>query len=406
MTILSDIGAFFAETDRLKETRRACWIYSEPRHESVAEHIWHASLLALLNRDVTPSHINNDHVRDLLIVHDLVEVYAGDTSVWDDELNTTAYDHEWKAGETLMGLLPSSNTAYDRMDSLWREFQNQQTPEAQFARAIDSIHPMFNSWAPGSVGHPANLTPANYTSPRKRVLLDRFDSVREASWWLVRQGISQGLMPDDGHCPSVVLGESAELISSRSAFYTQADGLKTVTRANHICAAERSETVAEHCWHTTLLALLWAEYVPENVDINRVMDLLIIHDLVEVYAGDIPVYDVVDKDAVVLSERNAQQRLLKLLPDSTSRDLIQDLTDEYLELDTPNARFARAIDVMHPTIMTWGPGSHIHPVYVQNIPSVAPMREHKMEYIASYPELVELLEDILGTAVENGHALP
>lgn len=404
MTIFTPIGAFFAETDRLKETRRACWIYSERRHETVAEHVWHATLLALINRDLAPDNVDHNHVRDLLTVHDLVEVYAGDTSVWDENGNLTAADREQAAGERLMRLLPPDSAVTHYIDSLWREFQDQQTINAQWARAIDSLHPMYNSWAPGAAGHPQSLTPASYFSARKRIPLDRFPAVEETSWWLIDQAVTQGLMPNEGYAPIAVAETSA--MSARSRFITETDALKTVLRANHILAAERDESVAEHCWQTTLLALLWRDHLPADVDINRVMDLLVIHDLVEVYAGDIPIELVQDWDAVRAAEDAARIRLIDLLPDEFSRNLVGELIAEFLALETPSSRFARALDVIHPTLMTWGPGFHLHPDYQNRTPSYARMRERKMQHIVGYPVLVEVFDDLLEDAIERGFAGP
>ena len=70
---------FFLATDALKETRRANWTYTAARFETVAEHNWHTLLLAMLLADAAPEGVDHNRVRDLLIVHDLVEVYAGDT---------------------------------------------------------------------------------------------------------------------------------------------------------------------------------------------------------------------------------------------------------------------------------------------------------------------------------------
>ncbi|MCO5215666.1 MAG: HD domain-containing protein [Thermomicrobiales bacterium] len=406
MTIFTPIGAFFAETDRLKETRRACWIYSERRHETVAEHVWHATLLALINRDLAPDNVDHNHVRDLLTVHDLVEVYAGDTSVWDENGNLTAADREQAAGERLMRLLPPDSTVTHCIDSLWREFQDQQTINAQWARSIDSLHPLYNSWAPGAAGHPRSLTPDNYRSARKRVPLDRFGAIGGTSWWLINQAMNQGLMPIADDLPLSAYDDIVELMTARTRFVTETDALKTVMRANHILAANRDESVAEHCWQTTLLALLWRDHIPAGVDINRVMDLLVVHDLVEVYAGDIPIELVQDWDAVRADEDAARTRLIDLLPDEFSRNLVGELIAEFLALETPDSRFARALDVIHPTLMTWGPGFHLHPDYQNRTPSYARMRERKMQHIADYPVLVEVFDDLLEDAIERGFAGP
>jgi putative hydrolases of HD superfamily len=195
MTSLQDRLSFFVATDRLKETRRANWIYTEPRQETVAEHVWHTSLLAMLLQDAAPDGTDHNHVRDLLVIHDLVEVFAGDTVLWDDVALDDVDAREHAAGERLMGMLPEDQ--YERFDPLWREFQAQVTVEARFARAIDSIHPMVVSWFPGGQGH-ANktLTPTKILT-RKRPPLEPFPALWELANWLVQQAVDQGLIPAD-----------------------------------------------------------------------------------------------------------------------------------------------------------------------------------------------------------------
>lgn len=398
---------FFAATDRLKEERRACWIFSERRRESVAEHVWHATLLALINRDIAPDGTDPHHVRDLLTVHDLVEVFAGDTSTWDDAGNLDAEEREWAAGERLVSMLPEGSPPRARIDALWREFQAQETIDAQYARAIDSIHPMINSWSPGAQGHPLDLTPDAYESSRKRVPLDRFPAIRDASWWLIGQAIEQELMPASASRTGATEVEGdASTIVLRTRFMTETDALKTEFRSNHVLSANRRESVSEHCWHVTLLAMLWADIAPTDVDIHRVLDLLVTHDLAEVYAGDVPVHLVTDPHAILVAEEAAAAKLLASLPDDPMRKLLAELIDEYLVLESADARFARAIDVMHPVLMTWGPGSHVHPDYAGNPPSIAPIRERKLRSVAEYPALVRLLDDLLNAAIDRGEARP
>lgn len=195
MSYLHERLEFFVATDRLKQTYRANWTYSAARQETVAEHTWHTTLLAMLLQDTAPDDTDHSHVRDLLIVHDLVEVFAGDTVLWDDVPLDDVTVREFAAGERLMAMLPEAQQA--RLDPLWREFQAQETIEARFARAIDSIHPMVISWFPGGPGH-ANktLTPTKILS-RKRPFLEPFPVLWDLAHWLVRQAVEQRLIPGD-----------------------------------------------------------------------------------------------------------------------------------------------------------------------------------------------------------------
>src|SRR5690606_38095131 len=102
----------------------------------------------------------------------------------------------------------------------------------------------------------------------------------------------------------------------RLAFLTATDALKHVTRANRVIDGSRQENVAEHTWHVTLLAMLFADAAPPATDHNRVRDLLIAHDLVEIHAGDTVIWDNVPVSEIAAREAEAASRLFALLPEA------------------------------------------------------------------------------------------
>lgn len=197
MSALRDRLGFVIATDALKAEQRANWIRDEPRFETVAEHVWHTTLLAMLFADAAPEGTDHNKVRDLLIAHDLVEVFAGDVPVWDSDGQNGIDDREWAAGERLTALLPEDQRA--RIDQLWQEFQRQHSIEARFARAIDALHPMIISWYPPAIGHQraAELT-AERIIERKRPDIEAFPQLWELAQWLVLQAIDQGFLQEDG----------------------------------------------------------------------------------------------------------------------------------------------------------------------------------------------------------------
>lgn len=187
--------AFFLATDALKELQRANRVHASLRQETVAEHSWHATLLAMLFEDAAPDGIDHDHVRDLLTIHDLVEVYAGDTPLWNDDLSGSADERERAGGTRLMAMLPGS--VRERFDPLWQEFQDQSTPEAQFARAIDSLHPLIVSWTEGAQGHPERrMTPA-WLLERKRPTIERYPLLWSLVQDILQGAVDRGLLPPD-----------------------------------------------------------------------------------------------------------------------------------------------------------------------------------------------------------------
>lgn len=187
--------AFFLATDALKELQRANWVYSRARYETVAEHNWHVLLLAMLLSDAAPEGVDHDHVRNLLIIHDLVEVYAGDTPIWDDVLRESEAEREMAAGERLMALLPDE--ILPDFDPLWREYQAQVSEEARFARAIDTLHPVILAWTEGAQGHGnTNITPTLLIE-RKRPTIEAYPVLWQLVLRLVQDAVDRGALPPD-----------------------------------------------------------------------------------------------------------------------------------------------------------------------------------------------------------------
>lgn len=187
---------FFSETDKLKSITRANWIREDKRFESVAEHVWHTTLLAMIFADTAPDEVDHNRVRDLLTVHDLVEVYAGDVPIWDQHEGDGVESREMSAGERLTALLPTG--IRERIDPLWREFQAQATEEARFARAIDSIHPMIVSWFPPAIGHARafQISPTAIID-RKRPLVQPYPALWDLAQWLVLRAVEQEFISED-----------------------------------------------------------------------------------------------------------------------------------------------------------------------------------------------------------------
>lgn len=188
--------AFLAVSDGLKQIERANTVTTGLRQENVAEHSWHVTLMSMIFADAAPEGTDHSRVRDLLVAHDLVEVYAGDTVLWDNAPDDDVRDRETMAARQLFGILPESAGA--RLLELWIEFDRQETVEARFARALDALHPMLMSWGPTSAGHPrAELRPAMVLA-RKRIWIEEFPMLWEIARETVQSAVARGLLaPDD-----------------------------------------------------------------------------------------------------------------------------------------------------------------------------------------------------------------
>jgi putative hydrolases of HD superfamily len=133
------------------------------------------------------------------------------------------------------------------------------------------------------------------------------------------------------------------MLEDQIAFLVEADKLNTVLRRNYTVAADRRENSAEHSWHVALTAMLLAEYSNEPVNVDRVVKMLLVHDIVEIDAGDTFIYDSVANTSKEAREQEAAKRLFGLLPESQANEL-HELWDEFEARATAEAKFAEAVD--------------------------------------------------------------
>jgi len=142
-------------------------------------------------------------------------------------------------------------------------------------------------------------------------------------------------------------------LDSRLRFLREADQLKGVLRQSSILDGTRKENSAEHSWHLALMAQVLGGYAPPGTDLSRVTAMLLIHDLVEIDAGDLFVYaDATVQARQEAAEHAAADRIFALLPAGQGREL-RALWDEFEEHRTPEARFARALDRLQPMLANY-----------------------------------------------------
>lgn len=141
----------------------------------------------------------------------------------------------------------------------------------------------------------------------------------------------------------------APRLQSQIRFLVAIDGLKSVHRATLIASGERRENSAEHSWHLTLFARILAEHANQPVDVERVIFMLMVHDIVEVDAGDTPLHGKQDPQREA-NEQAAAARLFGLLPDDQAT-LLRQCWDEFEAGESADARFAKAIDRLQPILL-------------------------------------------------------
>lgn len=138
-------------------------------------------------------------------------------------------------------------------------------------------------------------------------------------------------------------------IAAQLAFLVEADKLKQVIRASYLTDGSRRENSGEHSWHLALYALVLADHAGPDVSIDRVIRMLILHDLVEIDAGDVPIHGSHDRAAQEARERAAADRIFGLLPPDLGAGL-RAIWEEFEAAQSPDALFAKALDRVQPVI--------------------------------------------------------
>jgi putative hydrolases of HD superfamily len=141
-------------------------------------------------------------------------------------------------------------------------------------------------------------------------------------------------------------------LEQQLAFILEIDKLKTVLRQTLLTDQSRRENTAEHSWHLGIMAMLMAEYAVEPVDLLRAVKMVLVHDIVEVDAGDTFAYDGVGNQDKEEREQRAAARLFGMLPEVQGREF-RELWDEFEARQTPESKYANALDRLQPLLHNW-----------------------------------------------------
>ena len=139
-------------------------------------------------------------------------------------------------------------------------------------------------------------------------------------------------------------------IDKQLAFSLEIDKVKNIFRQTHLSGNGRNENDAEHSWHMAVMAYLLKEYANEEIDIAKVMLMCLIHDIVEIDAGDTYAYDVESLKTQKAREDAAKERIFSILPEEQAREFME-IFDEFEAYETPESKFAHAMDNIQPLIL-------------------------------------------------------
>jgi putative hydrolase of HD superfamily len=176
-------------------------------------------------------------------------------------------------------------------------------------------------------------------------------------------------------------------LDDQLAFVTEIGRLKGVLRQTRLAGLDRRENSAEHSWHLAMMAIALAEHAPAGTDVNRVIGMVLIHDLVEIDAGDLFVYaDQAAQDRQELAEEAAASRIFAILPPDQAMTMRR-LWDEFTERRSQEARFARALDRLQPMLenLAVGGGSwQIHHVTADQVLAKVKLIEEGSATLGAY----------------------
>ncbi|NOD63367.1 MULTISPECIES: HD domain-containing protein [unclassified Ruegeria] len=317
--------AFLKRADMLKTVERANVLLDQSRPENSAEHSWHLALWAMVMAPLAGPDVSIDRVIRMLLLHDLVEIVVGDHPIhletdWDE-----LADAEQNAASQLFGLLPEDQAHF--LLSLWQEFEADQTPDARFAKVLDRCQPLFQVLcASDPKPDHVDIARANLDSGRAAYLSQVFPLAYRHASDLLNRSASQD-----------------NAFTRRLDFLTEADQLKSVIRASRLIASDRLENSAEHSWHIMLYAWVLSEHAHSEIRVDRVLQMLLLHDIVEIDAGDHPIHGQVNHAEQEAKEQAAAERLFGLLPDA-QQIFFTDLWREFEACESADARFAKSVD--------------------------------------------------------------
>lgn len=184
---------FLAEADKLKTILRQTLLADGSRRENDAEHSWHFALSGMVLFEYAYSdEVDLCRVLQMALLHDMVEIYAGDTFCYDTEANKDKEDRERAAADRLFSMLPKEQGALYR--GLWEEFDAMETPDAKYAAAMDRIQPLINNYL--TKGHTWKLGNVTSADVYKRMDMIRFGTPElwPAVEYIVNDSIRQGFL--------------------------------------------------------------------------------------------------------------------------------------------------------------------------------------------------------------------
>jgi putative hydrolase of HD superfamily len=185
--------AFVVEIDKVKRILRQTMVIGSGRHENDAEHSWHLAVMAILLAEyVEGARVDVTKVLRMVLVHDLVEIDAGDTYCYDEEAAAGKLERETRAADRIFGLLPGDQAREFR--ALWEEFEERGTPESRFANALDRLQPLLLNYHTDGRSWQRHAVTSDRVLERGAPIADSAPSLWEYAAGLIREAVEKGIL--------------------------------------------------------------------------------------------------------------------------------------------------------------------------------------------------------------------
>lgn len=187
--------AFILEIDKVKKIMRQTPLTDGNRKENDAEHSWHIALMALLLKEYAEDEVDVAKVMTMVLVHDLVEIDAGDTYAYDEAAAESKREREQKAADRIFGILPADQGNYLR--SLWDEFEAYETADAKYAHLLDNFQPMLLNDASGGISWKEHDVKKTQIYKRNIYMEETSKTIWEYMKQMVDKNIQKGNIMED-----------------------------------------------------------------------------------------------------------------------------------------------------------------------------------------------------------------
>ncbi len=184
--------AFLLELDKMKNIYRQTRVLHEDRAENDAEHAWHLAMLALVLHEYAKEPVDLKTVLATVLIHDIIEIDAGDTYAYDEAGNATKAEREQKAADRLFGMLPEDQGS--EMRKLWNEFEAQSTPEARFANSLDRLQPLLLNYTKHGETWKSHDIHRLQVEKRMQTVYNGSEVLGDLAMELIRRAAEEGLL--------------------------------------------------------------------------------------------------------------------------------------------------------------------------------------------------------------------